>query len=125
MFFVETDAPGHGVLGVLMEAGNPVLEVWGVFPETERPALEVRDRFVKVELAPLGARGVDGGRASRKIRHFHPAVSISTFLRVSRVAESLFHFAGMHELAKRVRPSTRRPGRRLADEGSETESDTA
>ena len=44
------------------------------------------------------------------------------FLRVARVAESLFHFAGMPELAKRVRPSTRRPGRRLADDGSEPES---
>ncbi len=43
------------------------------------------------------------------------------FLRVARMAESLFHFAGMHELAKRVRPSTRRPGRRLADGGSEPE----
>ncbi len=44
------------------------------------------------------------------------------FLRVARVAESLFHFAGMPELAKRVRPSTRRPGRRLVDDGSQPES---
>ncbi len=43
------------------------------------------------------------------------------FLRVARVAESVFHFAGMHALAMRVRPSTRRPGRRLADEGGETD----
>ena len=42
-----------------------------------------------------------------------------TFLRVARMAESLFHFAGLHELAKRVRPSTRRPGRRRLDEGQE------
>ncbi len=41
------------------------------------------------------------------------------FLRVARVAESVFHFAGLHELATRVRPSTRRPGRRLADEAGE------
>ena len=41
------------------------------------------------------------------------------FLRIARMAESTFHFAGMHELATRVRPSTRRPGRRLADEGGE------
>ncbi|MCP3958042.1 MAG: hypothetical protein GY719_09335 [bacterium] len=45
-----------------------------------------------------------------------------TFLRVARLAESLFHFAGLHELAKRLRPSTRRPGRRLADEGPEPDS---
>lgn len=44
------------------------------------------------------------------------------FLRVARLAEALFHFAGMHELATRVRPSTRRPGRRLADEDSATDS---
>ncbi len=42
------------------------------------------------------------------------------FLRIARMAESTFHFAGMHELATRVRPSTRRPGRRLADESGET-----
>ncbi len=41
------------------------------------------------------------------------------FLRIARVAESVFHFAGMHELATRVRPSTRRPGRRLAKEAGE------
>ena len=44
------------------------------------------------------------------------------FLRVARLAEALFHFAGMHELATRVRPSTRRPGRRRADEDSPTDS---
>ncbi len=46
------------------------------------------------------------------------------FLRVARVAESLFHFAGMHELAERVRPSTRRPGRRLAEENGEPNGET-
>ena len=44
------------------------------------------------------------------------------FLLVARVAESLFHFAGLHGLAERVRPSTRRPGRRLADEDAESDS---
>ena len=44
------------------------------------------------------------------------------FLRVARLAEALFHFAGLHELAERVRPSSRRPGRRVADEDSETDS---
>lgn len=46
------------------------------------------------------------------------------FLRVARLAESLFHFAGMHELAERVRPSTRRPGRRLVDVNGETGGET-
>ncbi len=30
--------------------------------------------------------------------------------------ETYFHLAGMHELAAKVRPSARRPGRRAADE---------
>lgn len=47
------------------------------------------------------------------------------FLRVARLAEALFHFAGLHELAERARPSTRRPGRRLADEDPETDSGEA
>ena len=42
----------------------------------------------------------------------------AVFLWVGRALESYFHLAGMHELAERVRPSARRPGRRAADEGS-------
>ena len=38
------------------------------------------------------------------------------YLWVGRALETYFHLAGMHELAERVRPSTRRPGRRAADE---------
>ncbi len=44
------------------------------------------------------------------------------FLSVARVAESIFRYAGQPELATRVRPSTRRPGRRLADEGGQADS---
>ncbi len=46
----------------------------------------------------------------------------SVFLWVGRTLESYFHLAGMHDLAERVRPSTRRPGRRAADETSEPDS---
>ena len=42
------------------------------------------------------------------------------FMDVARVAESVFRFAGMEELAKRVRPSTRRPGRRFEDVETDT-----
>ncbi len=38
----------------------------------------------------------------------------SIFLWVARALESYFHLAGMHELAERVRPSARRPGRQPA-----------
>ncbi|MCP3961565.1 MAG: hypothetical protein GY719_27300 [bacterium] len=42
------------------------------------------------------------------------------FIYVARTTEGLFDLAGMHELAQRVRPSTRRPGRRAEDTGNET-----
>ncbi|MCP3959379.1 MAG: hypothetical protein GY719_16135 [bacterium] len=41
------------------------------------------------------------------------------FLFVARATEGLFDLAGMHELAERVRPSTRRPGQRQAENGDE------
>lgn len=41
------------------------------------------------------------------------------YLWVGRALETYFHLAGMHELAERVRPSARRPGRRAADENME------
>ena len=44
------------------------------------------------------------------------------YLYVGRTLEGLFHLAGMHELAERVRPSTRRPGRREADDKETSES---
>ncbi len=49
------------------------------------------------------------------------------FLWVARALESYFHLAGMHELAERVCPSTRRPGRRAVDEnpGSDPEEESA
>lgn len=40
------------------------------------------------------------------------------------MAEGLFHFAGLHELAKRVRPS-RRPGRRRAEVGAAPDAEGA
>ncbi len=49
----------------------------------------------------------------------------SVFLWVGRALESYFHLAGRHELAERVRPSTRRPGRRAADVDPESDSGEA
>jgi hypothetical protein len=43
-------------------------------------------------------------------------VAAPPFLWVGRTLEGLFHLAGLHELAERVRPSTRRPGRRAEED---------
>ena len=76
-------------------------------------------------LADLGA-ALKLAEVTRAAKNDAIAAYDATFLRVAKVAESLFHFAGLHEQAKRVRPSTRRPGRRLAEAGPEPESgDTA
>ena len=63
--------------------------------------------------------------ASRKEKNRAIAAHKEVFLWVSRGAESLFHLAGEHELAERIRPSTRRPGRRAADveQGKEGDSE--
>ncbi len=63
--------------------------------------------------------------ASRKEKNRAIDAHKEVFLWVSRSAESLFHLAGEHELAERLRPSARRPGRRAADveKGKEGESE--
>ncbi len=53
--------------------------------------------------------------ASRKEKNRALEAHKNTFLWVSQSAESLFHLAGEHELAERIRPSARRPGRRAAE----------
>lgn len=61
--------------------------------------------------------------ASRKEKNRAVEAHKETFLWVSRSAESLFHLAGEHELAERIRPSTRRPGRRAVDVAKGKEGD--
>lgn len=48
-----------------------------------------------------------------------------TFLHVAQTTEGLFNLAGLHDLAKRVRPSRRRPGRRAAEAGGDASADEA
>lgn len=43
------------------------------------------------------------------------------FLHIARTVEGLFHLAEMKEAAERVRPSTRRPGRRAAEDSEPDE----
>ena len=106
-------------------------------PRVELPPLDVAGVTVDppttaTQLA-AGAGELDGALAdldaarkraevSREAKNRAIAAYDATFLRITRVVEALFHFAGLHEQAKRVRPSTRRPGRRLADEGPEPDS---
>lgn len=61
--------------------------------------------------------------ASRKEKNRIVAAHKTTFSRVARTAEALFHLAGEQELAERLRPSGRRPGRRVVDvqEGGQEE----
>ncbi len=63
--------------------------------------------------------------ASRKEKNRALEAHKETFLWVAQGAESLFHLAGEHELAERIRPSVRRPGRRAVEvaEGKEGESE--
>ncbi len=53
--------------------------------------------------------------ASRKEKNRALDAHKETFLWVARAAESYFHLAGEHELAARIRPSARRPGRRAVE----------
>ncbi len=109
-------------------------------PRVELPRLDLAGITVDppataAQLA-AGADELDGALAdleaarrraevTRQAKNDAIAAYDDTFVRVARVAESLFHFAGLHEQALRLRPSTRRPGRRLADEVSEADSGDA
>ena len=96
-----------------LEEGGLLLLSWRGDPELDRALVDLDAALKRAEV-------------TRKAKNDALAAYDATFLRVARVAESLFHFAGLHERALRVRPSTLRPGRRLADEGAEPESgDTA
>ncbi len=53
--------------------------------------------------------------ASRKEKNRAIEAHKEIFLWVARGAESLFQLAGERELAERIRPSTRRPGRRAVE----------
>ncbi|MCP3957648.1 MAG: hypothetical protein GY719_07315 [bacterium] len=63
--------------------------------------------------------------ASRKEKNRAMASHKITFKWVARTAESLFELAGEHELAERIRPSARRPGRRAVEVANEGESESA
>ena len=53
--------------------------------------------------------------ASRKEKNRAIDAQKELFPRVARTAEALFRLAGEHELAERIRPSGRRPGRRAVE----------
>ncbi len=59
--------------------------------------------------------------ASRKEKNRALKAHEETFLWVARGAESFFQLAGERELAERIRPSARRPGRRAAGTGDDGE----
>ncbi len=47
------------------------------------------------------------------------------FLYIARTVEGLFHIAGLHDAAERVRPSIRRPGIRAADDAEASDQEAA
>ncbi|MCP3959129.1 MAG: hypothetical protein GY719_14865 [bacterium] len=59
------------------------------------------------------------GQTTRKAKNDAIAEFDRRYLWVGRALETYFNLAGMFELAERVRPSTRRPGRRAVDEKPE------
>ncbi len=105
----------------------PRLDVAGITVDPRATAAQLAAAADELDgaLADLDA-ALKQAEVTRAAKNDAIAAYDATFLRVAKVAESLFHFAGLHQLALRVRPSTRRPGRRLAEAGPEPESgDTA
>ena len=95
------------------------------FPPPRFGGAELKPRLLAQALAPRarrlhqvldGLRGVGSEmNASRKARNRAIESHKATLLWVARAAEAYFQLAGEHELAERIRPSARRPGRRAAE----------
>lgn len=106
-----------------------------VFPPSRFDGTRLKPRNLAKVLAPRAKRlsEVQGGlskvasemNASRKEKKRAIEAHQNVFSWVAQGAESLFHLAGEHELAERVRPSLRRRGRRAVEvrEGQEGESE--
>ncbi len=104
-------------------------------PKVELPAVGLDG--VAIELAPMGRQlateaddledvltAIEGERknaeATRRAKNDAIAEFDRRYLWIGRGLETYFHLAGMHDVAERVRPSARRPGRRAADENLES-----
>lgn len=103
-------------------------------PKVELPSIDLDG--IQVELAPIGTQlGAEAGeledvlvdidrerknaQTTRKAKNDAIAEFDRMYLWVGRALETYFNLAGMHELAARVRPSIKRPGRRDVEESSE------
>ncbi len=81
--------------------------------EPSKLANVLKPRCDRLHQVQSELRGVGSEmNASRKQKNRALEAHKETFLWVAQGAEALFHLAGEHELAKRVRTSTHRPGRR-------------
>ena len=79
-------------------------------------ALELQPRAVRLGVVRSELNGVGSQlNASRKDKNRGLKRHKENFLWIARGAESFFELAGEHELAKRIRPSIRRKGRRAAE----------
>ncbi len=123
-------AIGRGILDFLQQpkVALPPLDVNGVQFDLPVIATQLGDGASELERVVGELERVrKEAEVSRQAKNDAIDQFDNVFLWVARALESNFHLAGLHELAERVRPSTRRPGRRAADEssGSDPEEESA
>jgi len=91
-----------------------------VSPDLSRWASQLEDPLQKLDAALAEIQKERRG-AEDMLEEKHDAIEAydRLFLRIARMQEAFFRFAGMEGHANRVRPSARRPGLTLEEAGSE------
>ena len=95
----------------------PAVDVAGIDMDPAAMAIQLTDEADELESVLTGIeRERKNAETTRMVKNEAIAEFDRRYLWVGRGLETYFHLAGMHELAEKVRPSTRRSGRRAADE---------